>query len=632
MEILGRIAYQFNLVQPVIPTYLHLIVSALFPIYAGAHASLSRPSSVAIPPKREKHGKDDSEDDEIEESQHKMEGLSPGDAIMFPFLAGCTLTGLYFIIKWLQDPVLLNQILNWYFSFFGVLSVARLLTDGMGVLHSYAFPARYLWDGRIWEAQPQLRKAESLPDRSAQTSSPLPGLLSRLPLPARLHQILWMLRGFPSQKLKIRVYLRKKGYSHFRLGPQGALGLGIACAVVLYYNLIKKTWWLTNMLGFGFAYSTLQLMSPTTFWTGTLILSSLFFYDIYFVFFTPLMVTVATKLEIPAKLLFPRPAGPDEDPAKQALSMLGLGDVVLPGIMIGLALRFDLYLFYLRKQKRKAAVEETNKAEKLHKDDSPQLEIIKAKWQAVTGGWGERFWVGQLMSDTKTQQQAGSFPKTYFHSSLIGYVIGMLCTLGVMHIYGHAQPALLYLVPGVLGSLWGTALIRGDLKTMWEFSEAEDEESAEDKKEKKAERDSLFPLSKQQKMAKNLDEKAKEAKEANKDKRENESENREKEKRRKESASHHNRPNELFSISISLPQTSSKRNQVENPEASLDQSSPESVKANKTSNPSSQSLELELRQASESMLDENSEASDGILRRRGVVNKDPGRAEKRRKV
>jgi len=629
MEILGRIAYHFSLIQPVIPTYLHLIVSALLPIYAGAHASLSRPSSAAKPSRRGEHVEDDSGDDETEESQQKMEGLSPGDAIMFPLLAGCTLTGLYFIIKWLQDPALLNKILNWYFSVFGILSVARLLTDGMGVLHSYAFPDRYMWDGRMWEVRPQLRKVESLPDRSAQISSPLPGLFSRLPLPARLYHILWTLRDFPSQKINICVYLRKQGYSRFRLGPQGAFGLSIACAVVLYYNLVKKTWWLTNILGFGFAYSTLQLMSPTTFWTGTLILSSLFFYDIYFVFFTPLMVTVATKLEIPAKLLFPRPPGPDEDPGKQALSMLGLGDVVLPGIMIGLALRFDLYLFYLRKQKRKSALKGTGKLAELDIADLPGSEIIKAKWQPATGSWGERFWVGQLKSNTQTQQHGGGFPKTYFNSSLVGYVIGMLCTLSVMHVYGHAQPALLYLVPGVLGSLWGTSFIRGDLKTMWEFSEAEDEESAEDKKEKEVERGSPFSLLKKQKT---LDDIVEEGKEGNGSTRADETKNKGEEKKRKESTSHRNRTNELFSFSIALPRTSFKEKPLENPEASVDQSSPQPEKGNKTSIPKSPSLEHELRQASESILDEDSEASSGELRRRGVAGEGPGRAEKRRKV
>jgi minor histocompatibility antigen H13 len=40
-----------------------------------------------------------------------------------------------------------------------------------------------------------------------------------------------------------------------------------------------------------------------------------------------------------------------------------------------------------------------------------------------------------------------------------------------MRIWDHGQPALLYLVPGVLGTLWGTALVRGEWKLMWEYTE-----------------------------------------------------------------------------------------------------------------------------------------------------------------
>ncbi|KAG9908795.1 hypothetical protein KCV05_g14581, partial [Aureobasidium melanogenum] len=67
----------------------------------------------------------------------------------------------------------------------------------------------------------------------------------------------------------------------------------------------------------------------------------------------------------------------------------------------------------------------------------------------------------------------------------------MCVTLGIMQVFNHAQPALLYLVPGVLGSLWLTALVRGELKQMWNFTEAsdEDEEEDEDKKKEKVKKD-----------------------------------------------------------------------------------------------------------------------------------------------
>lgn len=99
-ELLGQAIYQFTLLKPLLPTYGHLLVSAIFPIYVGAHASLSRPSSTAKPPKKDKkkggHETDDEDEDEEDQgSIPKMEGLEPSDALMFPLTAGLTLGGLY---------------------------------------------------------------------------------------------------------------------------------------------------------------------------------------------------------------------------------------------------------------------------------------------------------------------------------------------------------------------------------------------------------------------------------------------------------------------------------------------------------------------------------------------------------
>jgi minor histocompatibility antigen H13 len=56
-----------------------------------------------------------------------------------------------------------------------------------------------------------------------------------------------------------------------------------------------------------------------------------------------------------------------------------------------------------------------------------------------------------------------------------------------MQFSNHPQPALLYLVPGVLTSLWGTAWFKGAICTMWEFSDAEEVEDDEAEKNKEEE-------------------------------------------------------------------------------------------------------------------------------------------------
>jgi minor histocompatibility antigen H13 len=181
-----------------------------------------------------------------------------------------------------------------------------------------------------------------------------------------------------------------------------------------------------------------------------------------------MMVTVAKSLDVPIKLMFPRPAPADDPSAASSHAMLGLGDVVLPGIMIGLALRFDLYLFYLRRQKRTPAAQE---------GEPDNVEM--AQYHSLAGRWSDHFWTHSLtgrplwtVSGAETKPEAPfTFPKTYFRASLVGYVLGLLATVGVMMVWNHAQPALLYLVPGVLGSLWLTALARGELSLMWNYTE-----------------------------------------------------------------------------------------------------------------------------------------------------------------
>lgn len=210
------------------------------------------------------------------------------------------------------------------------------------------------------------------------------------------------------------------------------------------------------------------------------------------------MVTVAKSIDAPIKLVFPRPDASGSVSDKPQYAMLGLGDVVLPGIMIGLALRFDLFVFYLRRQKRVQATEGDGEV------------VEKPRYFSLAGRWSDHFWSHSFfgrplwVSDMDKPEAPFTFPKTYFTASLIGYILGMFATLSVMHIWGHAQPALLYLVPGVLGSLWLTALARGELSLMWNFSEESEEEEDEGKankddkdaaSKKPRERESVFSLS-----------------------------------------------------------------------------------------------------------------------------------------
>lgn len=484
--LLQAVGYRTVTGYPYLLVYSHLLVAALFPIYTGAHASLSRPSSAAKPSRKTRERDDD--DDEPEEQEQTMEGLGPIDALLLPLLAAFSLTSLYFLMKWLGDPTLLNKILNWYFAFFGVWALARMIKDSMCIFTSFVLPETHEKEFNNSEIAKQGESkltSSTLVEQNSLMSKPS----SAPSFSSKVTNAMRSLGKLPSQQLVVRVYIHKMAQGQFKIGPQDVTSLFLAVVASLYFNIIDKPWWMTNLFGFALAYNALQVMSPTTSWTGTLVLGGLFVYDIYFVFFTPVMVTVATQLEIPAKLLFPWPRRPTDDPTKQHLSMLGLGDIILPGMMIGFALRFDLYLFYLRKQTQRTINDPKSTADSANDSASEEAvgsKVTKAMWHPATGGWGERFWTSKNVILSSKKFQGVLFPKTYFRASFIGYVFGMLCTMGVMNIYGQAQPALLYLVPGVLGCLWGTALLKGDIKTLWAFDESENgqEQTTASKSEK----------------------------------------------------------------------------------------------------------------------------------------------------
>lgn len=479
---LSEAANVYSQNQHLLGMYLHLIVSALFPIYTGSYASLSRPSSAAKSAKEEKDNEEDDEDEE--ETVQKMEGLTPSDAIIFPLTAGAVLLFLYWVIKTWGASVT-NTILGIYFSFIGTYSVGKLISDMWSTVVDYLMPNYYTSGGRIWKVSDAERRAVVVSGSNTDASfrtTPFGGKAGygTAWLPTWFLNWAWAVRDFSRRKYVAKGYMQDVLDVRVVFTRHNIIASILGVAAIGYSLFIDKPWWLTNLQGFAVCYGALQLMSPTTFTTGSMILTGLFFYDIWAVFFTPLMVTVAQNLDVPIKLVFPRPEDPNfpsEGDAKPSYSMLGLGDIVLPGLMIALALRFDLYLFYLRKQKSI----QTTKSETEQAITSATIE--KAPYVSTSGDWAGTY-VTSLRSNTPPSgsppRLSGSFPKPYFHSSLVGYIFGMLATLVCMTVFKHAQPALLYLVPGVLISIWGTALARGEAKLMWGFTEAEDVEDNQD--------------------------------------------------------------------------------------------------------------------------------------------------------
>jgi len=304
-----------------------------------------------------------------------IEKMSFNDAWQFPVVAGATLCGLYFAMEYFgKDSV--NYFLMFYIAVGGSQGVKHMLTSFFG----NAFQAY---------------------DKD---------LLLNI-----------------NVKL-IGLELQATLFDFFCFGISGI-------QMLLY--VWSKNWVYNNCLCLIFCTHALQSMFIGNFKNGFLLLTLLFFYDIFFVFGTDVMLTVAKGIDAPIKLLFPKDYTKE---GKAAFSILGLGDIVIPGIFVSLCLRFD----FLK---------------------SIKPEYLDALIAADAKGTAKEDPMGYLV------KMAVNCDKSYFRAVNIGYLLAMICTIVVMLVFDHGQPALLYLVPGCILSVLGTACVKGEYSKLMEHDE-----------------------------------------------------------------------------------------------------------------------------------------------------------------
>lgn len=264
-----------------------ITASAMGIIWVGALSSLRRPPSASPPDK--KKGK--SKNQESKEDTF-TEGFAASDAIMMPVLASVVLMGLYYLIKWMEDPDLLNKVIRGYMSIMSVASMGKLAADGLDLLTSLVFPA--VWvdrAGRLYKidgARRQQLLANGEPSTETvvtEKRTPLPGIFSAVKLPQKINCFLWTIRHLLMEEWTLRAALHGLGSANITLKLNDILGVNIGIVTIILYYL---TGWssLSNVLGTAFCYMTFGIMSPTSFAIGTAVLAGLFVYDIVMVFYT----------------------------------------------------------------------------------------------------------------------------------------------------------------------------------------------------------------------------------------------------------------------------------------------------------------------------------------------------------
>jgi minor histocompatibility antigen H13 len=267
-----------------------IIGTSLACIYLASHAALRRPPSASPPKKNKSDGKGD--DRKAEDEDQYVQGLLPSDAIMFPILAGTVLVGLYYLIKWLEDPAILNKILGVYFSMMSLASMGKLFADGLHFLTGLIFPDTWSANGGTVYQFDTAKKCQYHVSGSGERVydekmiSPLPGRLwSKLVVSGRTRRALWDIRHIFQEQWTIRFTMHGIVNERFQVRLNDLCGVVLAVVVNLI-NYATNSVFLSNVMGCAFSYTGIVMMSPTTFTTGSAVLFGLFFYDIYMVFYT----------------------------------------------------------------------------------------------------------------------------------------------------------------------------------------------------------------------------------------------------------------------------------------------------------------------------------------------------------
>ncbi|XP_033615341.1 signal peptide peptidase-like 2B isoform X3 [Fukomys damarensis] len=191
---------------------------------------------------------------------------------------------------------------------------------------------------------------------------------------------------------------------YFHKRPQARmLLLGLFCVAVsvvwgIFRNEDQWAWVLQDALGIAFCLYMLKTIRLPTFKACTLLLLVLFIYDVFFVFITPFLTKLPMVLKVPR--LNSSPLALCDRP----FSLLGFGDILVPGLLVAYCHRFDV----------------------------------------------------QVQSS-----------RVYFVASTIAYGIGLLVTFVALALMQRGQPALLYLVPCTLVTSCAVALWRRELGAFW---------------------------------------------------------------------------------------------------------------------------------------------------------------------
>ncbi|XP_068131498.1 signal peptide peptidase-like 2A isoform X2 [Hyperolius riggenbachi] len=223
-----------------------------------------------------------------------------------------------------------------------------------------------------------------------------------------------LIKIIPYGRCRVALYSRS---AEVRLIFLAAFCIALSVTWAVFRNEDRWIWILQDILGIAFCLNFIKTLRMPNFKACVILLGLLLLYDVFFVFITPfftkngesIMVEVAAgpsgkSEKLPVVIRVPRLEYSAMTLCDMPMSLLGFGDIIVPGLLVAYCKRFDV---------------------------------------------------------------RSSSSSIYFISCTIAYAVGMVLTFVILMVMKMGQPALLYLVPCTLLTSSVIAWRRKEMKKFW---------------------------------------------------------------------------------------------------------------------------------------------------------------------
>ncbi|KAL7520540.1 hypothetical protein ACHAWX_005265, partial [Stephanocyclus meneghinianus] len=264
-----------------------------------------------------------------------------------------------------------------------------------------------------------------------------------------------------------------------------AYAIGIVWIVIAFSSVqpLSNTyyWVIQDVMGVSYCIFVIGVIHINTIMVGTILLVLVFFYDIFYVFISPyifgtsVMVDVAmggtrgdaafcykypsdsrctgSQAPLPMMLVFPWLLD-----YREGFSMIGLGDIVLPGLLISFAARYDGAKFLTRKCSEASAGvpnetidDNDDEGAVAASEDMEYTPPLTRKQVIINNSWAF----------------LKSLKKGYFGPMMVAYAVGLSAAYIAVYGMQRGQPALLYIVPACLVTMFALGIRKRQLSDLW---------------------------------------------------------------------------------------------------------------------------------------------------------------------